>query len=224
VRARFDLIAFDLDGTLVDSAPDLSHCLGVALSALERARPSLADTRAWIGDGIEMLLRRALEHSGPFTDRDYAIALERFDDCYRVNLFNRSRTYASVGMTLDALDHAGIALCCITNKRHEYATTMLELAELDQYFRFVYGDDSFPEKKPHPRPLIEAALQAGTKPTRCAFVGDSLQDCRAAAAAGFQFIWASYGYCASLEGVSEAENYERLDRFDKLIAAIGLPC
>ena len=219
-----DLVAFDLDGTLVDSAPDLGHCLGAALSSLGRAAPSLAETRSWIGGGIERLLQRALEHSGAWTESDYANALARFHDCYSDHLFAESRVYPGVGRTLAALDRAGVAACCVTNKRQDYAARLLEQAGLADHFRFVYGGDSFAEKKPHPRPLIEAARRAATTPARCALLGDAPQDCSAAAAAGFRFVWAAYGYCASLEDVAEAADYARIESCDELIGVLGLPC
>lgn len=219
-----DLVAFDLDGTLVDSVPDLNHCLASALAALGRPPPSAAETRTWIGGGIELLLQRALEHRGPFTDSDYASALARFHDCYRDNLFTESRTYAGVAETLEILERSGLTLCCVTNKRHSYATRLLELAGLARHFAFVHGGDSFAEKKPHPRPLIEAALRAGSKPVRCALVGDSPQDCRAAAAAGFRFVWAAYGYCDSLEGIAAPTDYLRIGAFAELVAALGPAC
>jgi phosphoglycolate phosphatase len=224
IRASFDLVAFDLDGTLVDSAPDLNHCLGIALAGIGRAPPTLADTRSWIGGGIELLVRRAVEQTGTCVQHEYADALARFHDCYRDHLYSASRTYDGIERALEAACLAGISLCCITNKRHAYAIELLERAGLSAYFEFVYGGDSFPEKKPHPRPLIEAARRAHTTPARCALVGDSREDWRAANAAGFEFVWAAYGYCVSLGTETETLGTARIDRCDDLFAALGLGC
>jgi phosphoglycolate phosphatase len=198
--ARIRLLAIDLDGTLVDSAPDLAHCVGTALGSLGYVAPGTSLTRAWIGDGIETLLRRALAHSGKGAD-DGALrtAVERFTACSRENLFVRSQLYPEVRETLAALEGRGIQLACITNKRIAFADALLVAAGIRAHFGLVLGGDSLPEKKPSPAPLLAAARELGIEPTGSALVGDSHHDYHAAAAAGFGFIWARYGYCAYIE-------------------------
>jgi phosphoglycolate phosphatase len=194
------LLALDLDGTLVDSAPDLAHCVGSALGSLGFVAPGMSLTRAWIGDGIETLLKRALAHSGAGTDSAaLRVALERFSACYRENLFVRSRLYPEVRETLAALGARGLKLACVTNKRIEFADALLVAARIRAHFGLVLGGDSLPEKKPSPAPLLAAARELGIAPENCLLVGDSHHDYESAASAGFAFIWARYGYCAHIE-------------------------
>jgi len=198
VRGSIELVCFDLDGTLVDSAPDISRALGCALEAVGLPAPTEEQTRGWIGDGIEKLLSRALADAGASEQRVFRTALAAFHDHYSRNLFDFSRLYPGVEEVLESLAADGLRLGCITNKRSDYAAAMLEQAGIDRRFELVFGGDSFSEKKPHPRQLIEAAARVGTDPRNCIMVGDSDTDSRAAAAAGFTFIWASFGYCRRL--------------------------
>jgi phosphoglycolate phosphatase len=204
--ARVKLLAVDLDGTLVDSAPDIAHCVGVALEAVGFDAPGEARTRTWIGDGIEALLARALaaadaERAGRGALTDALAIAERqaavfatFSACYRNNLFARSELYPTVGTTLDTLLARGIRLCCITNKRYAFSEALLREAGLKDRFELVLGGDSLPEKKPSPLPLDVAAKKLGVAPASATLVGDSPQDLRAARAAGFGFVFADYGY------------------------------
>ena len=199
------LLAVDLDGTLVDSAPDIAHSLGVALEAVGLDAPGEARTRTWIGDGIETVISRALaaadaEHAGraPLDARAaaerQAAVLAAFTDCYRDNLFVRTELYPTVEATLDALLARGIRLCCVTNKRYAFSEALLKEAGLRDRFELVLGGDSLPEKKPSPLPLLTAAQKLGVEPALATLVGDSPQDLRAARAAGFGFVFADYGY------------------------------
>jgi phosphoglycolate phosphatase len=199
VRAKSELLCFDLDGTLVDSAPDLNFVLGEALRCVGREAPTLAQTRSWIGDGIENLLRRALQHFGSSDAETFRSALAELHRVYPSNLFSRSRLYPNVGSVLASLRDAGSRLCCITNKRQDYAVALLEQAEISGFFEFTFGGDSFAEKKPHPMQLAEAAKRSAANPRRCVMIGDSDTDSIAAAAAEFQFVWAAFGYCPELK-------------------------
>jgi phosphoglycolate phosphatase len=204
-RGKVKLLAVDLDGTLVDSAPDIAHCLGVALDAVGLTAPGEARTRVWIGDGLETLIARALDavddsegRASPpdkraATQRQSA-ALDAFLACYRHNLFTRSRLYPEAETTLDALRARGVRLCCITNKRHAFSEALLKKAGVRDRFELVLGGDSLAEKKPSPLPLTTAAQTFGVASAAAALVGDSHQDLRAARAAGYGFVFATYGY------------------------------
>lgn len=202
VRPDIGLLAVDLDGTLVDSAPDIAHCLGRALEAVGFPAPGEARTRAWVGDGLETLIARALTAAAqsagadPRTTADerHAAALRAFLDCYRDNLFVRSRLYPEAAETLDRLSSRGIRLCCITNKRLSFSEALLTQAGVRDRFELLLGGDSLPEKKPSPLPLTTAASALGIDIHTAALVGDSHQDMRAARNAGYEFILASYGY------------------------------
>jgi phosphoglycolate phosphatase len=200
---RPKLLAVDLDGTLVDSAPDIADSLGAALEAVGLDAPGEARTRAWIGDGIETVIARALAAAD--ADRAaapdaraaaerQAAALAAFAAHYRDHLFVRSKLYAAAEATLDALRTRGIRLCCVTNKRHAFSEALLRQAGVRDRFELVLGGDSLAEKKPSPLPLKVAAETLGVAPASAALVGDSSQDLRAARGAGFAFVFAAYGY------------------------------
>lgn len=212
MRAFFELLCFDLDGTLIDSAPDLSFALGEALEAVGLPAPTEVQTRGWIGDGIDNLLRRALQHAGSADPEVFLAALAAFHDSYSRNLFNRSRLYPGVESTLESLNKTGQRIGCITNKRTDYANTLLDLSGISRLIEFTYGGDSFEEKKPHPRQLLEAARRVSVEPQRCVMIGDSDTDSAAAEAAGFAFVWAAFGYCAQLDS-RDIETVIRAQRF-----------
>jgi phosphoglycolate phosphatase len=240
------LLALDLDGTLIDSAPDLSHCLGRAVEAAGFLPPSEAETRSWIGDGIEALLRRGLEaasgnatgttdpaagdsaprsrgDSAPHSEIAHgtapvtlAKALETFDACYWANLYTRSCLYPDVAATLDALLERGVRLCCVTNKRYAFAARLIELSGLAPRLEFTLGGDSCADKKPSPAQLIEAAKRTGVAAEESVLVGDSVHDEHAARAAGFGFVWASYGYGSP----AAPDSTLRIARFSELPQAL----
>ncbi len=222
--AKTRLLAVDLDGTLVDSAPDIAHCLGLALAAVGFEPPGEARTRGWIGDGLETLIARALAHAVQHErhpadaphggDTRRRRVLEVFLECYRDNLYVRSRLYPDVPETLATLRERGLDLCCITNKREAFSKRLLEQAGLLDAFELVLGGDSLAEKKPSPLQLNVAARELGVEPAAAALVGDSQQDLRAARSAGFKFVLAAYGYGTVDE--AEAADAPRLRRFADL--------
>jgi len=220
------LLAIDLDGTLVDSAPDIAHCLGRALEAIGYAPPGEARTRVWIGDGLETLLSRAIAHGGGEREANLAgearhkAALAAFLACYGENLFVRSRLYPGVQATLDALRARGLKLCCVTNKRYAFSHDLLVAAGIRDYFEPLLGGDSLPEKKPSPLQLKVAAETLGVAPSAAVLVGDSHQDLRAARAAGYGFVLASYGYGKIDE--TELGASPRIRSFADLPAALGI--
>lgn len=220
------LLALDLDGTLVDSAPDIAHCLGAALEAIGYPQPGEARTRAWIGDGLETLLARAIANGGtraessPTSDARHEAALAAFLACYGENLFVRSRLYPRVPETLDSLRDSGFRLCCITNKRYAFSQELLVQAGIRDRFELLLGGDSLAEKKPSPLPLEVAARTLGLEPGAAVLVGDSHQDLRAARGAGFGFVLASYGYGKIDE--TELGVSPRIRGFHELPAALGM--
>jgi phosphoglycolate phosphatase len=219
-----ELLAVDLDGTLVDSAPDIAHCLGSALQAVGLPPPGEDRTRTLIGDGIETLIERALRGAGgtPAVEKRFEAALGAFTSCYASNIYVRSRLYPEAAATLDVLIARGIRLCCITNKRLVFAEAVLEQAGVRDRFELVLGGDSLPEKKPSPMQLQAAAEATSIAPSRAALVGDSYHDFHAARAAGFGFIWATYGYCRSLTGEG-ADKVQRIERFVDLNGLLAVP-
>lgn len=229
--ARIALLAVDLDGTLVDSAPDLAYSLDRALEAIGLEPPGEARTRQWVGDGLEMLLARAIAHAANGDHHDqqsvphiassdqHAKALAAFIACYRANLYVRSRLYPGALATLDALEESGIRLCCITNKRLAFANELLHTAGVADRFELVLGGDSLPEKKPSPMQLLAASRELGVAPALAALVGDSHQDLRAAVSAQYSFIWSTYGY--GRIDPAEAAPFPKIERFTQLCTLLA---
>jgi phosphoglycolate phosphatase len=145
---------------------------------------------------VETLVRRGLTAglgqapSPPVLDT----ALAAFHRCYAGNLFTASKLYPGVHETLTVLRGHGIALGCITNKPKAYTGTLLERAGIDTLLDFAFSADTFDRKKPDPTPLLRAAERFGVAPSEAVMIGDSRNDREAARAAGFDFIYAAYGY------------------------------
>jgi phosphoglycolate phosphatase len=220
-----ELLAVDLDGTLVDSAPDIAYSLDRALEAVGFEPPGEALARSWIGDGLEQLIARALAHASAGAnagnDNDlHAAAMRAFLACYLDNLFVRSTLYPGAVDALDlALEH-GIRLCCITNKREAPSRGLLAQAGMLERFELLIGGDTLAEKKPSPLPLQHAARVLGVELPACTLLGDSHQDLRAARAAGCGFIWAAYGY-GKLDPAERAP-FPELAAFADLPPLLGL--
>ena len=190
-------VGFDLDGTLIDTAPDLATGVNGMLAAL--SLPPLDEGRipGMIGDGVENLVRRALAASAvrePLAAGYFEQALALFRQSYAAHLFDRSRVYPQVIETLQALGHAGLALCCVTNKETRLAQLLMQQAGLEPYVRFTLGPPSAPERKPSPAMLIQACTRLSVSPAELLYVGDSLVDMQAAHAAGCRAVAVSYGY------------------------------
>ncbi|KAB7628152.1 phosphoglycolate phosphatase [Alkalilimnicola sp. S0819] len=189
-------VLFDLDGTLVDSAPDLAHALDLTL--VEQGLPPAGPERAshWVGNGSRRLVARALTGemwADPADTAHWDHVLERFFHHYGEHMLERTRPYPGVPETLAALREAGLRLAVVTNKPSRFVAPLLEGLELGP-FELLLGGDSLPEKKPHPLPLLHAARQLGVEPAQTLMVGDSLNDVEAAQAAGMGIICVPYGY------------------------------
>jgi len=190
------LVVFDLDGTLVDTAPDLSRCLEKVLSQLGLPPREEAEIQEWIGNGIERLLHRAVtgHMNGQASPDLHAEAWQLFAECYEANINTYSRVYEGVREAIATLRAAGIPLACITNKIARFASPLLRNLGLAEYFDLVLTGDSLPKKKPDPEPLLHAARHFQVFPDRCWMVGDSTNDVTAGRAAGFHVVCVSYGY------------------------------
>ena len=190
------MILIDLDGTLVDSVPDLAYCVDEMMARLGRPPHGEAAVRNWVGNGVERLVRRALtgELDGEPSDADFDRAHPVFLDLYAENTSKRSGLYPRVREGLDYLLTNGYRLGCVTNKAAQFTLPLLrDLGVLDA-FGLVVSGDTLPEKKPHPAPLLHAAAHFGVEPSQALMIGDSVSDVKAARAAGFRIICMSYGY------------------------------
>lgn len=190
------LVLLDLDGTLVDSAPDVARCVDGALGDLGLPPRGEAQVRLWMGDGAERLLARALtgRMDGEPEPERLAEALARFLERYARRPCEQSRLYAGARAGLDLLHARGIPLACITNKPARCTAAVLRGLGLEGDFRLVVSGDTLPRRKPDPLPLRHAAREMGTGAAGVLLVGDSATDVDAARAAGAGVVCVSYGY------------------------------
>lgn len=190
------MILLDVDGTLVDSVPDLAFCVDQMMQTIGRQPWGEEKVRDWVGNGVERLVRRALTGSldGEPSDEEFERAYPLFLDCYAKNTSKRSVLYPGVKEGLDYLKEQGYPLGCVTNKAEQFTLPLLQDLGLDGYFEIVVAGDTLPQKKPDPTPLLYAAEFFGAGPEQCLMVGDSVSDVKAARAAGFAIVCVSYGY------------------------------
>jgi phosphoglycolate phosphatase len=190
------MILIDVDGTLVDSVPDLAFCVDAMMEQLGRPSCGEAQVRNWVGNGVERLVRRALSGTldGEPPEADFARAYPLFLDLYSRNTSKRSCLYPGVREGLDMLKAAGYPLGCVTNKAAQFTEPLLRDLGVHDDFSIVISGDTLPRKKPDPEPLLHAAGFFGVAPQSSLMIGDSISDVRAARAAGFKIVCVSYGY------------------------------
>jgi phosphoglycolate phosphatase len=187
------LLVFDLDGTLVDSAPDLRAALNEMLR--ERGRPplSLRQVKHMIGDGAAALVARALAVSGGDLP-DVASALPRFIELYEAEAVRLTRPYPAVPETLAALRRRGYRMAICTNKPQRATITVLEGLGLLALFDGIAGGDSFPVRKPDPGHLLGLIGTVGARAESAAMIGDSENDAAVARAARVPLVLMRHGY------------------------------
>jgi len=234
-------VAFDLVGTLVDSAPGLTAAVDNALYALELPMAGEERVVTWIGNGADVLIQRALTwarqeraalraaQGKPSVDHDdipqaeqQAILRKLFDRYYGEVAEEGSFLFPAVADTLGALHAKGLPLALVTNKPTPFVAPILASLDIAKYFTVVIGGDDVKNKKPHPEPLLMVAEKLGLAPTELLFVGDSRNDIQAAKAAGCSSIGLTYGYNYG-EPISQSEPDYIFDQFNELLPAFGLP-
>jgi len=191
-----EMILIDVDGTLVDSVPDLAYCVDEMMAVLGREPHGEVRVRDWVGNGVERLVQRALtgDLDGQPDQAAYDAAYPIFLDLYADNTSKRSRLYPGVREGLDYLKSAGYPLGCVTNKAEQFTVPLLKDLRVYDYFGIVVSGDTLPYKKPHPAPLLHAAEFFKVAPQESLMVGDSISDVKAARAAGFMIACVPYGY------------------------------
>jgi len=190
------MILIDVDGTMVDSVPDLAFCVDEMMQALGREPRGEERVRDWVGNGVERLVRRALigQLDGEPDEADFDKAYPVFLDLYADNTSRRSVLYPGVREGLDSLKAAGYALGCVTNKTGRFTLPLLKDLGIYDAFAIVISGDTLEYRKPHPAPLLHAAEFFKLDPAQALMVGDSISDVKAARAAGFMIACVPYGY------------------------------
>jgi phosphoglycolate phosphatase len=210
-------IAFDLDGTLVDSAPDLIGTLNALLKDEGLAPFPLAEARPFIGKGARWLVQRGFQAAGAALDDAKADELfDRFIAHYRAHIADESQPYPGIVDALDTLKSAGVRLAVCTNKRTDLSNALLSALDLSRWFDAVIGADATPAIKPDGRHLTTAVAAAGGAIERAVMVGDAATDAGAARAAGAGLILVSFGYTEI--PARDLGPDLLIDHFDELVA------
>lgn len=193
-------VLFDLDGTLVDSAPDLAQAVDGMLEELGREPVGEQNVRAWVGNGTEMLVRRALAGSLDDSAADRlppevrTEALDMFMSLYGRCNGERSLVYEGVFPFIEALTQADVKLGIVTNKPTSFSRQLLERSNLAHWFDALVCGDTLSVMKPDPRTMRHALQELGGEAQRALMVGDSETDIKTARAAGIPCVAVSYGY------------------------------
>ena len=216
-----ELIIYDLDGTLIDSAPDLALAVDEMLQAMSLASVGVDRVRNWVGNGSRRLVERALRHAGAFGEAgpdsrliDDALAL--FMAFYAQHPVSQTCRYPGVIECLKAQRERGIHQALVTNKPSRFIEPILEAMGLEGFFVHVLGGDSLAQKKPDPAPLLHIARALNVTAERVLMIGDSRSDVQAARAFGCRCLAVTYGYNHG-EPVAALNPDHLLDSLEELV-------
>jgi phosphoglycolate phosphatase len=211
------MIMIDVDGTLVDSVPDLAFCVDAMMVQLGRDPRGEERVRDWVGNGVERLVRRALvgRLKGEPDEADFKRAYSIFLDLYADNTCRRSMLYPGAREGIDQLKADGYKLGCVTNKAARFTEPLLKDLGVFEDFSIVISGDTLAKKKPDPAPLLHGAEFFGCRPADALLIGDSVSDVAAARAAGFQIVCMSYGYNHGVD-IREAAPDAVIDSLDEI--------
>jgi phosphoglycolate phosphatase len=221
----FDIVGFDLDGTLLDTSGDLAAAVNHALALVDRPALSVEQVKPMIGGGARHMLKQGLTATGGYDeamlDRLHAALLAH----YEANICILTKPYPGVIAALDTLAARGVTLGIVTNKIERFARIVLEQLGLTERFACIIGGDTLAESKPSPMPIQEMVRlcakhidTANFREARAAFVGDSIFDIQAAQAAGLPAIACSFGFL--MQPVDELGADAVIDGFDALIPTL----
>lgn len=211
-----EAVLFDLDGTLIDSVPDLAAAIDVMLNSIGKAPAGEKKVCRWVGNGAPALVKRALANSDTGDqDREgdeFSSAYSVFESAYAERLTHATGLYDGVIEVLSALSEAKIKLGLITNKPRRFTLPLLAALNIRDLFDDVICGDDFEHKKPHPLPLQNAVKNLHCKPEQAIMVGDSISDIKAAASAGIKSVAVTYGYNHGMP-ITDARNDVQADVF-----------
>lgn len=215
-------IAFDLDGTLVDTAPDLAGTLNAVLAEEGITGMNIDAARAFVGQGAAALLDLGFRHAGVMLDdANKARLVARFIEIYQAHMTDASVPYPGVTATLTTLKAHGATLTVCTNKLTHLSNQLLKGLDLDGFFTAVIGQDATPARKPDPRHVITAITAAGGTPARAVMIGDSDADLLAARAAHVPFALYTPGYGADhARTLTPDATFESYDALPVVIARL----
>jgi phosphoglycolate phosphatase len=214
----FDIVGFDLDGTLFDTSADLTDAVNHALKLLGRSPLAVATVKPMIGRGGKYMLQQGLEASGGCDPGALERIYPELLDFYGDNIARATRAFPGLSVAMDELDSLGVKLAIVTNKAEQLAVKLVTELALDHRFVCVIGGDTMgPDgRKPSPAGIHEMIRRCGGG--RAAFVGDSIFDIEAARNAGIPSIAVSFGFL--MQPVEELMADAVIDHFDELIRAL----
>jgi phosphoglycolate phosphatase len=215
-RLPFDVVVFDLDGTLADTAADLAAALNHTLAAFGRSGLDSQDIRRMIGHGARALLRKGLAATGEASEEMVERGFPIFLEFYTANICHGTRAFDGVDACLDRLRAQGVAVAVCTNKPEAPTHLLLDALGWRDRFNAIVGGDTLPLRKPDPAPLREAIRRAGGG--RAVLVGDSITDADTARAADMPFVAVSFGFSDRPAAALGADAL--IDSFDQLIPAL----
>ncbi|MGD0958699.1 MAG: HAD-IA family hydrolase [Methylomonas sp.] len=198
---KLDCVLFDLDGTLVDTAPDLIACLNKALAAHAMAEIDFRAAKPLISHGALAMINLAAGDA----DAGLKTRMQEYMlDCYEQNIAIHSRFYDGITETLAEIESLGLKWGVVTNKRLRFTLPLMAALQLEKRAACIIGGDSTAYSKPHPQPLLAACLQVGVKPENCVYIGDAAHDISAGKSAHMKTLAAVYGY---LQPADRPENW-----------------
>lgn len=220
LRERIRAVLFDLDGTLIDSAPDLAG----AGNDMRKARglPPLAYEafRPMVGAGARGMLGIALQVTPD--DRDFLALREEFLSRYEARMSQETDVFEAMRPVLAGLRASGMPWGIVTNKAERFTLPLVRTLALHDHAAAIVGGDTTPHSKPHPAPLLEAARRMGVVPESCVYVGDDLRDVQAGRAAGMATVAAAWGYLGLGEPVTAWGADHVIESPGELLNLLGL--
>lgn len=207
-------VLFDLDGTLLDTAPDMGGALNELRAEYDLAPLPLGAIRPWVSNGAAALVRFGFAETDPVKFETLRL---RFLEIYASRLAHETQPFEGGAALLDALDADDIPWGIVTNKPAWLTDPLLEALALRARARVVVSGDTLPEKKPHPQPLLLAAGRIGRRPGACAYVGDAERDMVAARAAGMHGVLARFGYIDPEAAWAEWPHVAAIDALGELL-------
>lgn len=211
-------IVFDLDGTLVDTAPDLVRALNETLDLEGLPHAKLDVVRTLVGHGARVLIERASAlHGVAFGAERLEQLTAAFIEFYRADIAGASRAFPGVEKALDDLAALGAKLSVCTNKRTELSNQLLDALDLSRYFSAVVGADAVTQRKPHPEHYQATVTRAGGVVRRSVMIGDTAADVGAARGAGAPVLAVTFGYCDV--GAEKLGADALIDRFSEVAPA-----
>ena len=215
--ATRQLILFDLDGTLVDSASDLYRAMNISLNTLQLPMVTEQQIRQWVGQGSAQLCQDVLLNLlGEVEPGQHQQLLTEFLNVYAAGVCVESRPYPGVTAFLHHVSQQNIKLACVTNKPQKLAEALLDELRLGHHFQLVIGGDTLAHKKPHPLPLLHCMETLQCESAATLMIGDSIHDMEAARRAGIDCIVVSYGYNHG-EDIRDASPQQVVDNLTELM-------